>query len=222
MESIKLSLFDIFAYTLPGLFILIGIIILADDSITTLTHFTKVFNGIGIGTGIVAILTAYVIGFAIDSPASYYYNISCKFGKNPKEDNRKKFSLDKEEQLQLHQIVREKCPNITGLLQTWKLLKTMSHNLAFTFLLLTIFLLVKSIFYSVSNLSQWYLLSAGCMILSLILTKRAKVFDWWFYQDLFNTGLALKLPFSDNMTKEERVLHPNEGKKYKSGKTEKK
>ena len=213
MESIKVSLFDIFAYTLPGLFVLVGILILADESIKNIVDLTIMLNNLGIGSSAMAVLTAFVIGFAVDSLGNLYYRFSCKIGENPMEDTRKEFNIDRQKDLQLQQIVRDKSPSVNALLQTWRLLKSVSRNLAFTFLLLTIITLLKTNFFVVGNSIEWYLLSGGCFVLSLILTGRAKRFDKWFYQDLFNTGIALRLIVLDDGLKGIKTLSSSDHKK---------
>lgn len=192
METIKLSLFDIFAYALPGVFVLLGIIILADDSLVRITLLPELLGKLNLGTAILSILTAYVLGFALDSPASwFYYGICCRVGGNPMRDTRAQYSVTRETEKRLLQVIRDRNSGIIAFLQTWKLLKTMSHNLAFTFLIFATTILAKITFYSISNPVEWFMLSGGSLVVSLILSQRAKIFDQWHYNDLFNAGIAL-------------------------------
>lgn len=70
MEKIKFSVFDIFAYLIPGGFTLFAAIVFADSSIVQLVDLIRPFQGIDLSLGLIAIVVAYVVGFAVDSPAS--------------------------------------------------------------------------------------------------------------------------------------------------------
>ena len=205
MNSIKLSLFDIFGYTLPGLFILIGILILSDKSLQSLVDAINVFKNINLPIGILIILIAYVLGFSFDSPGSwYYYKIGCKIFKDPKKETRSRFNFNREKEHEMLVMVRDKSPINNEMLQTWKLLKTMSHNLSFSFLLIVIISLVKILFFIVKNPIEWYILSGFCFILSIILLYRAIVFESWFYNHLVNTARALNFAKLNDIAKKEK------------------
>jgi len=123
----------------------------------------------------------------------FYYKVACKIGRNPPKDVPKSFKVTRKERLELHMSIRHESPENNQMLQTWKLLKTMSHNLSFVFLCLAFFALVKMYILEYKNYLEWISVSAFCLLISLNLIYRAKEFDKWFFTDLFNSGIALKL-----------------------------
>lgn len=187
MESIKLSLYDVFSFTLPGIFILLGIFILFDKSAKSVQDIITALNNMTITIGIFSLLLAYVLGFTFDQPSRWYYRkIGCKLFYDPKNKVGSRYNFDRQKEHTMHAMIREKYPESNSMLDTWKLLKIMSHNLSFAFLLLVLFLLIKIIFFNVQNILEWCFLFGGCLLISPILLYRAVVFDAWFYAHLID------------------------------------
>lgn len=125
MENIKFSLFDLFAYAIPGSVGVLAGIILFDSRLVQISDLANIFQDATVGTGLMLLLASYIIGFAIDSPASWiYYKVGCKIWGQPYDRRGKRFSTTTERTL-----VRHFSPENNSYLQTWKVLKTMSHNL---------------------------------------------------------------------------------------------
>lgn len=189
MEKIKFSVFDIFAYLIPGGFALFAAIVCVDPSIVQLVDLLRPFQGIDLSLGLVAIVVAYVVGFAVDSPASWlYYSIGCRIFGRPYKMMENELSNS-----QKRALVRQFSPENFSYVQLWKTIKTMSHNLSMSFLILAISFAVRSIQVPVSHRIEWIILAAIMLLLSAVFLHRAHVFDTWSYNDLSNAVQTLHL-----------------------------
>jgi len=189
MEKIKFSVFDIFAYVIPGAVALLASIILTDPSIKRLVDLSKPFQNMDLGVGIAVIVAAYVIGFAIDSPGSWlYYSIGCKVFGPPYKPAKNGLSNS-----QKRALVRQFSPENYSYAQLWKVTKTMSHNLSLSTFILAVVSTVQAFRVPTPGRTEWIVLSVVTFLLSVILLHRAHVFDTWHYNDLSNTVQALYL-----------------------------
>ncbi len=189
MEKIKFSVFDIFAYIIPGAITLLASIIFIDPSIMHLVDLSKPFQNMDLGVGLAAIVAAFVIGFAIDSPGSWlYYSIGCKvFGLSYKPAGNGLSNSQK------RALVRQFSPENYSYIQLWKVIKTMSHNLSLSTFMLAVISTAQVFRVPTFNRTEWIVLSVATFLLSVIFLHRAHVFDTWHYNDLSNTVQALHL-----------------------------
>lgn len=194
MDSVKFSLFDVFGYALPGFLTICGIIVLCDTSVIGVDNLIAIATDINFSKGLLIALISFVLGFALDTPGSLlYYEVGCKVFEYYKKEVNEQYAINREQEKNILVLVREKCPENTEMLKTWKLYKTMSHNLSFSLLVLSAIFLIKVIFFKVASITEWYLLSSASFILSFIFLYRASVFDRWYYTEIVHTALSLNL-----------------------------
>ncbi len=189
MENIKFSIFDLFAYTIPGCVALLAGAIYFNSNISQLSDLGAIFQNAGIGTGLLTIVVAYIIGFAIDTPGSWvYYKIGCRIWGAPYDPRSRKLSNSTERAL-----VRHFSPENFSYIQLWKVVKTMSHNLSFASILLGITSTVKAFQVQPQYQLEWFSIAIISFIGSVIFLNRSNLFDKWHYRDLTETVNALRL-----------------------------
>ncbi len=187
MKDLKFSIFDIFSYALPGGIVLIAFLFL-NPEINNLAELASKISKINFGLGTVLILASYVVGNAVDSFGSWIYmGIGMKIWGSPSDTNRK-ISVGNQRAL-----VRNYSSENHIYIQQWKVIKTMSHNLSFAFLLLGIVAIIKIIIKVESRDFDVITLSIISLIFSAIFLHRAHIFDKWHYKDLTNVVNALHL-----------------------------
>ena len=178
MENLKFSIFDIFAYLLPGAVVLAALVLFATPEIGTIAEYINILQNLNLGLGIVAIILAYVSGNVADTFGSWiYYKFGYKvWGEAWPKNKHPRLSL-----AQQRALVRQYSPENYVYLQTWKTLKTMSHNLSFAFLLI----LLVSIFRYIRLLSSdWLVVSCVSLISVIILLKRAHTYDKSHFKEM--------------------------------------
>lgn len=189
MEGIKFSVFDFFAYALPGSVFLLAGVIFFDANLIQLSDISSVVQSATIATGIVVLIASYIIGFLIDSPGSWiYYKIGCKIWGQPYNAKTKRLSHIIERVL-----IRQFSPESNSYVHNWKVLKTMSHNLSFSSLVLAISTFNKSLQVNSQHQMEWVVLTVVLLLSSVIFLHRATRFDKWHYRDLTETVMALHL-----------------------------
>jgi hypothetical protein len=181
MEKIRLSIFDFFAYLLPGAIIILTIAICLDSNVTQITNTTKLFEEIKLGTGLVAISLAYLIGFIIDSPA---YRLYCLlvFKLGPIKYNSE--ASEKSNIIQKQALLNHFSERNFNFLLRWKALKDMSQNLILSALSVSVVALVKATRVDEASCFEWIFLAIVALLSCPILFHRAKKFDKKFYKDL--------------------------------------
>lgn len=156
-------------------------------SISRFLIFFEMAKDISLGLGILLAMVSYVLGNAADNFGSWlYYNIGCKIWGEP---------YPKEQHLALSHakqraLIREQSPENFVFIHTWKVLKTMSHNLSFGTLLIAIVTVIRYVQYQ--NM-QWIVIAVVSIILSVVFLKRAAIYDKWHYKELLETVEVLQL-----------------------------
>lgn len=141
---------------------------------------------------------SYIVGFGTDSIASFlYYRTACRIYGSPRRVSGISINLAEQRAL-----IREFSPANFQFIHNWKVLKTMSHNLSFSCLILLI-PIVKKTLLMVSLEQKIFLVLGGLLsvMMSWIFMHRAHTFDTWHYQDLIAVIKALNL--------EEKYLESN-------------
>ena len=185
MNFIKFSVYDIFAYALPGIFILLSAILLYSKSIQEVYEITLLFNGINMPTSIFLLILAYVLGLSFASPSRWYFSqVGCNIFGNPEKKFQNKYSFDRHQEYSMQAILREKSPQNYAVLDAMKLVKNMCHNLSFAFLIFTIAGALKVIFFDVNKPIEWYFFIAGSFSLNILLLHRSVSSESFFYSYL--------------------------------------
>ncbi len=190
MESFKFSVFDIFSYLLPGLVALLGIVVLSTPTIIGLPDVVQIFQGFDWSTGIAVVVCAYIIGFSLSAPGSWFFQrVAWRLWGNEYHtmgvEGSGKISHTKQRVL-----VRHYSPENFSYLQIWKVVKNMAQNLSIS----VFFCAVVALFKFVQWRSfAWGSIVIGAAILGVMLLKRAHEYDRWHYRELMKTAEVLQL-----------------------------
>lgn len=189
MDKIKFSIFDIFAYLIPGSIIATAFFIFFCPPSISYLDMVSQLQDITLSSGVILAIMSYVIGFGSDSIASFfYYKTVCRILGSPR------FTVETDLNLgEQRALVREFSPANYQFIHNWKVLKTMSHNLSFSFLILLLPIVKGFVQMPIEfRLSHFVI---GCIIfsMSIIFIHRAHIFDTWHHQDLASIVKALHL-----------------------------
>lgn len=195
--SIRVSLYDFFAYTLPGIFYL-GIIGFWLNTVGLLVvDFASIKDALGAITFLI-VGAGYILGLLIDDPLAYKW-ISFFQGRNSKAA---KVAFD--EFTQRHPWV-----NLNYEYKDWGILlravKSVSlevgadveqHNVAFIMLrnisLAFVFCSISAVIYYFVVLSNLWILALGIMflVLAIVAMRRGRIRRHWFYTAVFEAFTA--------------------------------
>ena len=187
MENIKFSVFDIFAYLLPGAIVLTAIFLFATPDIADVSQYLEVIEGLSFGAAIIIVFVSYIIGNVIDNPGSwFYYNVGCKiWGGSYLKNQHPTLS-----HAQQRALIREYSPENFIFIHTWKVLKAMSHNLSLGMFLIAIASFIRFTQYQGM---QWIIITIVSIVSATVFLNRANIYDKWHYKELLETIEVLRL-----------------------------
>jgi len=184
MTNIKISIFDLVSFIIPGIVVLIAFTIAINEEIKSLGTMIDLFKKIDFTTSFILTGLAYVIGFATYGVGSYgYRKINKIFWKDPyynlrETDFNTKISYK-------WAVIREYSPANFNAINRWAALKGMAQNLTIGLTLLAISTMTK--FIKNVFLFEWIIISISCLIMGFLLLNRARVYKKYRENDLKGT-----------------------------------
>jgi len=183
MDKIRLGLFDIFAYLLPGSFLLFSLVVVFNPEIKELGDMIMPFRNLSLSTGIILILASYILGFALHVPGWWLLQIiGLKIWK------RFKYKTTQLEELKDRSknmvLVRELSKSNARYIELWYALSSMSRTFSLAFVLFSIVSVIKSARPDASG--PWILLGAIMLFFSVVLLYRSAQAYSWAVRDLKN------------------------------------
>ncbi len=183
MDKIRLGLFDIFAYLLPGSFLLFSLVVVFNPDIKELGDMIIPFRNLSLSTGIILILASYILGFALHVPGWWLLQfIGLKIWK------RFKYKTTQLEELKDRSknivLVRELSKSNARYIELWYALSSMSRTFSLAFVLFSIVSVIKSAQPDASG--PWILLGAIMLFFSVVLLYRSAQAYSWAVRDLKN------------------------------------
>jgi hypothetical protein len=177
MDYIKERTFEIFRYTLPGVF-LISIILLLDNRISTpFDVYNLYFKEIPAVSAIGIIMFGFIIGFVID----YFTGISVnKLRKKTNKSNFENSAILNHSQK--YALIREICPANFHHIENWNVYKGMCNNLAFGFLVLFGISICKT--FASDDKLIWIIIIFISIISIISLLLNASKFNRWALGDI--------------------------------------
>jgi hypothetical protein len=175
MEKLRYSLFDLFAYALPGTLVITSLYVIAlnNDDISFYSALQSIWEGATIYKAIFFILLSYVSGFLMSVISNYLLALKEKIippfkpGKKPTGNSRK------------FVVIREHCKENFKYIEQWNVLKNFAATLSLTVLIISILFHVTYEWFS-----PFYL---GCGIISFVLLlHQASIYHVWALIDLDN------------------------------------
>lgn len=184
MANIKMTVFDLVSFIIPGIVVLLAFTIATNEEIKSLGSIVEVFKKIDLITSFILTGLAYVVGFATYGIGSYTYRkVNKIFWKDPYYDYGKteintnisyKWSL-----------IREYSPANFGAINRWAALKGMAQNLTIGLVLLAISTTTK--FAKNEFLFEWIVISISCLVMGILLLNRARVYKRYREDDIKGT-----------------------------------
>ncbi|MGV3590021.1 MAG: hypothetical protein ACO1OF_23635 [Adhaeribacter sp.] len=171
MESLNLTLFDIFGFVIPGGLILISLLLIFD--IKSITPITAALKNISSSQIIFFVILAYVIGFVADNISYRLYTYLGPVLRSYGVYKIEEFSL--EYRTRIHFV----SPESFSIIERWNALKTFSYNLSFSFLILSIYFIKHG-----SKKRLLYLFAAVCIGVAMLLLNRAHMYDEYYAREI--------------------------------------
>lgn len=191
MTNIKVSVFDLVSFIIPGIVVLLALTIGLNDQLTSLGSLIELFKGIDLTTTFILIGLSYVIGFATYGIGSFLYSRVNKYiwketyrtGKYAVSDNNSESAYE-------WSVIRQYSQANFIAINRWAALKGMATNLTIGMFLLAISCITK--FGNSLFILEWIVLFFSCLIMSLLLLNRARVYRRYRDYDIIGTTRMIK------------------------------
>lgn len=188
-RKIQLTLFDIFAFVLPGAIVILSIWIIGDGSLIYVQDVVDSLLKINTNETFVGGVIAYIVGFIINSFGyELHEKVGLKIWRIPAT-----IIAEGQKNSQKNVLIREFSPNNLIYLEKWLSYRAFAHNLAFAFLVLGFSLLTKLLIYKPPVIWTWISLSIVVITSIFPLLYRAHLYQKIYYWDLSNTVKELRL-----------------------------
>lgn len=189
IEKIQLSIFDIFAFIVPGAGIMLSVRLLADSSVNHLSEILNPITQLTLAGAILAGTIAYVVGFIINTLGyELHQRVGLKIWVIPE-----KLQAEGQANSQMNVLIREFSPSNLNYLEKWLSYRAFSHNLALSFIILCFCCVLKFIIVLPIPAWEWLAISIFTLCSVFPLLYRAHLYQKFYYLDLNNTLKKLNL-----------------------------
>ena len=193
MDKIKFGLFDVFAYAIPGLLLLLIIPIIYTNLTISVFAFGEKFmlfcDKISFNSILLFVFFGYIGGFILHFFGYNYFNrIAKKIWKKRlkgKEQGLSKFETK-------FVLVRHYSKENYAFAEQWMTFRAMSFNISLASLILGFTVIVKQIF-SLTFRFDWMCVSIIFFIMAFVTLRRAVTFHAWSHDTLDNAINTLNL-----------------------------
>ena len=209
MDKIRLGLFDIFAYLLPGCFTLFSLVVLASPGIEHLGQMLDPFKNLNISEGILLVLASYMIGFALHIPGWWMLKyIGLNIWKHYKRRTHKPDEIKERNKNTI--LVREYSRVNSRYIELWYALSSMARTLSLSCLFFSLVAIIKGFTVGKNSAIEvsgapWFWLALGLFFFAFVLLYCGAQAYSWAVRDLRNTVKVLHLK------KKAELLIPWEG-----------
>ena len=194
MTNFKASIFDLIAFIIPGIVVILAFTIAINKGIKGVNDLLLLFKNIDLTTSFILIGLSYVIGFSTYGIGSFVYRkVNKFFWKDSYYEIKERKSAFK------WATVREYSPANFVAINRWAALKGMAQNLTIGLIILALSIITK--FRSNEYLIEWIIISISCLIMGVLLLNRARTYKRYREQDFEATMEMLK---EKNINKEEK------------------
>lgn len=177
MKNVKITVFDIIAYIIPGIVVIAAFVIAFNHAIKDVEDVLVIIDHLGLAASFIILGLAYVIGFSIFGigrsfyrmvnsllwkdfyPINYEIKTACKWAR-----------------------IREFSPANFTIINKWAALKGMAQNLTVGLILLTISCITK--IRGDEHSFEWILMILVSLTLSIMLLGRARAYKHYRDQDI--------------------------------------
>lgn len=168
MDKIKIDIFDILGYLVPGSALLLIGWVGADSEVKSVWQTYQSLQKIDTNTIYIGIFIAYFFGFVLHIAGSYLYSWHLRIG------NRTKPQSDALSIAEKWTLIREEGEKHLQILERWYALRAFSQNLTAISAICGLICLYK---WSAFGYYEWGILALLFVALYFILMKRADVFN---------------------------------------------
>ena len=191
MLSFSVGVYDLFSYTIPGVFYLFVTNEIVKAFGLPYLKYQEISSPIAIT---LVIVVSFVFGHVMDFAADKWKDVGeKKMASNLAVENLKKnypdldIKFQPKERAVLFAIIRRNDEDITATIDRNKAISILFQNLSLGLLLYGIFQLLSMLAsFSPTNLA----LSIGSIIFSLVIRKRGRIFNLWFNSLIFEVALT--------------------------------
>lgn len=176
MENVKLNLYDIFVYSVPGVLYLFGFYFLSLNSIDSINNCLQAtfifFSSATLYVILFLILVCFILGFSFHFLGFKYFSVVVnkiwKGSFNKLAEEAERFEAK-------HIMVRHFSKENFNYIEKWYVYRAMAYNLSFSFFLLSLYIIFKV--FSLGCFKIYlFLFCLGTFLLSLLLIRRALTF----------------------------------------------
>ena len=177
MEYLKERTFELFRYTLPGLFVILVFLNVDERVKTPLDILEYQLKDLSTEVIILTLVLSFVLGLIVDQLASRLSRMLYKKRLKPEYSSGIKLTWTEK-----HALLRGLASANYKQIENWNAFKGMCRNLAFGFLLLFIISLIKLIL--TKAIFAWVVTMIISIIGALSLASQARVYSTWAIQDI--------------------------------------
>jgi len=201
----RLGFFDLFGHIVPGAIMLFAIILPFDDDIDNFKSLYAILSNVNIMFVVVYLFLSYVISaifqqvgyfwfkragkiiylyeFVVRKIDNFYKSLSGKDKLNKEDNVNGEVELINEDYSKLDSYIRQFSQSNAILIGEWVAKRAMCFNLS-----LGLFWLMVSVSIKSSNhTGRWYELMTLLLFSSLSLLSRAREYNKWYHNDIYNT-----------------------------------
>ena len=174
MEKIKLDLFDIFSYILPGSFLLLSIYLIINSQTDLVDFLISTISKMNFSTTMIAIIASYICGFLGQYLGYEVFKIlSTKIWKT-RMNGETSFGKMENEIVQ----IRHFSPNNFIALHRWLAIRGMCYGMFQALILFEIILIIRTVQFSTWT-NQRIVLLITLTFLAVLFLRRAVTFHEW-------------------------------------------
>jgi hypothetical protein len=193
MDKIKFGLFDVFAYAIPGMLVLLVFPIAYTNlsmSVYTFAERVMMFSEkVSFNSILLFVFVGYVTGFVLHFLGYNYFNrVAKKIWKNRLKGKEKGLSKFEAKFV----LVRHYSKENYSYAEQWMTFRAMSFNISLAFLIIGLTILIKVIC-SQSFRLDWIVVSIVLFLMAAITLRRAVTFHAWSHDTLDNAISTLNL-----------------------------
>jgi hypothetical protein len=175
MDKIKIDIFDILGYLVPGSALLLIGWVAADSEVKSVWETYKSLQKIDTNTIYIGIFIAYFFGFVLHIAGSYLYGLHLRLG------NKAKLQSEQLSNAEKWTLIREEGEKHLQILERWYALRAFSQNLTAISAICGLICLYK---WYAFGYYEWGLFVLLFVVLYFILMKRADVFNEVLHTDM--------------------------------------
>ncbi|MCP4371827.1 MAG: hypothetical protein GY797_27475 [Deltaproteobacteria bacterium] len=203
--SIKIGIYDFFAYTIPGGIYLVSVIYLG----YIFQSFNLDFATVDLVPLLIFVALSYVVGLILNPISRMWYrffkpeNISqITFEKFQDNNFSFKFNFETKDIPILVSYIKQNDMDVASEMGQFNAMHIMLRNVSLSL----VFLAIIQVLFLISKFSYWGLIVAVIFFgFSILAVKQSAKYEKWYYSNIYETLLAHNLTVSDLITRSQSI-----------------